>query len=182
MKQSHLNLLMPVFVIFLLAGCSSQPSQMFLLAQQAKAEAANEHAEQFATEQWIAAEKAWQEASVKLEAKSYGEADKLLLRAKTNYVKARDAAKSKREDLLKTINSYQITMEKRLKTDLLESPASAQLPAARKKEFDAAVKEIQDSKAKIANHIQNGQLVEAQLLTERTLRAIWEVQQEYLKK
>jgi outer membrane murein-binding lipoprotein Lpp len=182
MKHAPVIISAAVSLALLLAGCSSGPSQMFQLTQKARTEATNEHADQYAADYWREAEKSWQEANAKLEVKSYGEADNLLLRAKANYVKARDLAKNRREELVKKIRNTQITIEKRLKSDLLDNPASAKLPVARKKEFEASVKEIQDNQAKIETQIQNDQLAEAEFLANKTLRAIYEAQQEYLKK
>ena len=183
MKYLHLSLLLlTVFVICFVAACSSGPSQMFTLAQKARAEATEVQADQFATDLWVAAEQAWQEGNANLEAKKRGEADKHFLKAKTEFVKARDSAKSKRDNLISQINSMLGTVNIRLKTDLTENPAAKNLSAARKKEFDEEVKKIEDASASIAKQVEGGQIVEAKVLVDKTIRAIYEVQQEYLKK
>jgi hypothetical protein len=168
MKYSHVLLkFVALSIALFLIGCSSGPSQMFLLAQKARTEAAAENADQFASDLWISAEKYWQEGNAKLEAKKYGEADKIFLRAKTDFVKARDSARSKREELVKGINASLKYVEIHLKS---------------KKEFDAKLKEIEDNRSKVAVHVKNGQFNEADQLARITMRTVYEVQQEYLKK
>jgi hypothetical protein len=183
MKQARV--LLPAMVISLLlvfSACSGRPTDSIQRTEQAKAEAVAEHADLFAQEYWGNAEKAMQEANAKLDEKSYGEAENLLLKAKTNYNKARELAKSKREDLVKRVNGTLVTIGIRLKTDLLDSPLSGKLPAARKKEFDDRIKQIQDSAEKVREQLKNGQYNDAEILAGRTQREIFEVQQEFLKK
>ncbi|MBZ5497098.1 MAG: DUF4398 domain-containing protein [Acidobacteriia bacterium] len=183
MKHSHVFLLsMIVPLAFFVFGCSGQPSQMFLLTQDARNQATAEHADQFAPDFWNPAEQAWQEANRKIDAKSYGEADRLLLKAKTNFVKARDVAKSKREVAVNYINSMKETITIRLKSDLKDNPAAGKLSPARKKEFDAAIKQIEDSVAKVTEQVQNGQYAEAKYLVDKTVREVWDTQQEFFKK
>ncbi len=183
MKLPHIFIL--IAVLLLAAGvsaCAGRPTEMIQQTEQVRNEAASEHADQFAAEQWGQAEKAWQEASGKLDAKSYGDAQTLLLKAKTYYVRARDTAKSRRADAINRITKAQETANIRCKTDLKDAPAAKKLTGTRKKEFDDEVKQIDDSIAKVTTMLQNAQYSEAQNLIDRTLRRIWEVQQEYFKK
>jgi hypothetical protein len=183
MKYSRSFLfVMMIILVFFLSACSGRPTDSIQRTEQAKAEAAAEHAELFAADYWSAAEKAMQEANVKLDAKSYGEASNLLLKAKTNYNKARELAKSKREALIKSVNGTLVTIGKRMKSDLLDDPAAARLPAARKKEFDDRVKQIENGVATIEDHLKNHRYTEAETLAGRTMREVFEVQQEFLKK
>jgi hypothetical protein len=183
MKYSYLSLVvLAVLLTCFLSACSSGPSTMNQLAQKAKNEATEVQAETFAQELWISAEKAWQDGNARLEAKKPGEADKFFLKAKTDYVKARDSAKSKRDFEIRQINDALTWMSIHLKSDLLENPAAKNLSPARKKDFDAIVKEIEDTSGKITEQVKAGQIMEAKLLAQKTQRAIYDVQQEYLKK
>jgi hypothetical protein len=173
--------LMMILALFF-SACSGRPTDSIQRTEKAKADAAAEHADQFAPDYWSAAEKAMQEANAKLDAKSYGEAGNLLLRARTNYNKARELAQSKREKLIKDVNGVLVTVGIRLKSDLLDNPAAGRLPAARKKEFDARVRQIQDSAATVSEHLKNARYSEAEYLAGKTQREIFEVQQEFLKK
>jgi hypothetical protein len=155
---------------------------MNTLAQKARAEAAEVQADQFAADLWNSAEKAWQDGNARLEAKKMGEADKLFLKAKSDYIKARDSARSTRDNIIKQINSMLVTVGIQLKTRLVDSPAARNLSPARKKQFDAAVKDIEDSSGKITAQVNGGQILEAKVLVDKTVRAIWEIEQEYLKK
>lgn len=183
MKCSHaFRIMMILSLAFCLYGCSTAPTTMVKKTEQARAEAVAEHADQFALDFWSAAEKAWQDAKEKIDARSYGEADRLLLKAKTNYEKAQSLARSRRETAIKEISDLQGTVNIRLKRDLTDNPAVKNLSAARKKDFDAAVSQIQESIAKVDTQLQNAQFAEAKLSIGKALRDIYEVQQEYLKK
>lgn len=183
MKVSQaFRILVIVLLVFYLYGCSTMPTAMIERTKQSREDAVAEHADQFALDLWSAGEKAWQDANVKIDAKSYGEAEKLLLRAKTNFDKAHSLAKGRRENAIKEITDLQGTVNIRLKTDLTENPAVKNLSTARKKQFDAAVSQIQENIAKVAAQLQNAQYADAKLTVGKTLRDIYEVQQEYLKK
>lgn len=171
-----------ILLIFLFSACSGRPTDSIQRTEQARAAALAERADLFAPDYWSAAEKAMQEANAKLDAQSYGDAGNLLLRAKTNYTKAKDLAQSKREDLIKRVNFAQVTIGKRMKSDLVDNPLAAKLPPAQKKEFDARVRQIEDSIALITEHLKNGKYTEAEYLAGKTQREVFEVQQEFLKK
>lgn len=183
--MKHSRVFSPVMIIALalfFSACSGRPTDSIQRTEQAKAQAVAEHAELFAPDYWSAAEKAMQEANAKLDEKSWGEAENLLLRARTNYTKAKDLAQSKREEKIKTIKGLQVTTGKRLKTDLVDDPLAAKLPPARKKEFDARIKQIEDSVVQVTEQLKNGKYTEAEYLAGKTLREVFEVQQEFLKK
>lgn len=163
------------------SACSSRPTQMINLTEQARQDAATEHADQFAVDYWTAAEKARQEASGKLDAQQWAEAETLLLKAKTNYIKARDMAKDQRAAAITQITQAQQTATLRLKA-LKEDPGVSKLSATRRKEFDAEVKKFEDNIAKAAEQFKNAQYSESNNLFQSTTRSIWETQQEYLKK
>jgi len=154
---------------------------MIQKAEQARTEAAAEYAEQFAPDDWIAAEKAWQDAAAMLDAKRNSEAYTLLLKAKTRYEKAESLAQNKREATVREITNNQETATIRLK-ELTDHPDVKKLSAARRKDFDNAVKQLGDNIAQVTVQMQNGQYNEARLLIGRTLREIWENQQEFFKK
>jgi hypothetical protein len=155
---------------------------MIQKAEQARTEAKAEYAEQFAPDDWAAAEKAWQEATGKLDAESYSEAYTLLLKAKTRYEKAQGLAKGKRAAEIDRITKGQETARIRLKRDLLDSADAKKLSAARKKQLDEQVKQIEDNIGKVSALLQNGQYTDASYLVGKATRDIYEVQQEYLKK
>jgi hypothetical protein len=163
------------------SACSGRPTQIIQLTEQARQEAVNEHADQFAVDYWTAGEKAWGEASSKLDAQKWGEAETLLLKAKSSYIHARDMAKDQRAAAITQITQAQQTATLRLKA-LKEDRAVSKLSAARKKEFDAAVKQFEDNIAKAAEQFKNAQYTDSNSLFQRTTREIWEAQQEYLKK
>ena len=183
MKHARVfQLAMMLSLVVFFSACSGRPTDSIQRTEQAKAAAAAERADLFAQEYWSTAEKAMQEANVKLDEKDYGEAGNLLLRARTNYNKAKELAQSKREDLIKRINGTLVTIEKRTKLDLIDAPAVAKLPPARKKELDAKIQEIKNNSALVSEHLKNGKYIEAELLAGNTQREVFDVQQEFLKK
>lgn len=182
MKSAHaFRFLMAFLLVAYTYGCSTRPTEMIQKAEQARAQAMTEYAEQFAPDDWSAAEKAWRDASVKLEANSNSEAYTLLLKAKTLYDKARSLAQNRREAAVRAITNNQGTATIRLK-ELTDNPGVKNLSAARKKEFDDVVKQLSDNIAQASTQMKNGQYREAELLIGRTLREIWERQQEFFKK
>ena len=182
MKFAHaFRFLMVLSLAFCMFGCSGRPTDMIQRTEQARTEAMSEYAEQFAPDDWSAAEKAWQDASAKLDANSNSEAYTLLLKAKTRYEKARSLAQNKREAMVKAITDQQGTAKIRLK-ELTDHPDVKNLSAARKKELDDVVKRLGDNIAQVSTLMQNGQYNEADLLIGRTQREIWENQQEFFKK
>jgi len=182
MKHSRIFCLLIILSLAIfLSACSTRPTAMIQQAEEARTEAAAEHAELFAPDDWSAAESDWKAASEKVDAKSYGEANTLLLKAKTRYDKAKSLAKGKRETAEKDLAAAQTTANIRLKKDLKENPAVQRLSAARKSALDGIVKEIEDSISKVTTLVQNGQYEEARVLIGNTQRRIWEVQQEYFK-
>jgi hypothetical protein len=183
MKNSRLIFLPALMATVLIClACSGVPTESIQRTDKAKADAAAERAEMFAPDYWAAAEEALRDANAKIAAKSYGEAGALLLKAKTNYDRARELAKSKREAAIKMITERQTTINIRMKSDLKDNPAASKLAPARKKEFDAEVQSIEDSVLKVTEQLKNGQYSEADLLSQQTLRKIFETQQEFLKK
>jgi hypothetical protein len=181
MKFAHVfRFLLVLLLAFYVYGCSSRPTDMIQKTEQARAEAMSEYAEQFAPDDWVAAEKAWQDASAKLDANSNSEAYTLLLKAKTRYEKARSLAQNKREATVKAITNQQGTAKIRLK-ELVDDPKVKNLSAARKKEFDNLVKRLGDNIAQVSTLMQNGQYTEAGQLIGITQREIWENQQEFKK-
>lgn len=183
MKKFRLCTLPVLIALALLcSACSGVPTEAVKRAEQAKSEAVAEHADTFAPDYWATAEKAMQDATAQINDKKYGEASKFLLRAKTSYDRAHELAKSKREALIKKVTELQTTINIRMKSDLKDNPAAARLAPARKKEFDTEVKGIEDSVLQITEMLKNSQYTEADFLVQKTLRRIYDTQQEFLKK
>ncbi|MBP1596261.1 MAG: hypothetical protein H6Q05_1638 [Acidobacteria bacterium] len=183
MKCSYLVRLMIVLSLALfMSACASRPTEMIDLTEKARQEATDEHADQFAMEEWSAAEKDWQDASAKLDAEEWGDAYPLLLRAKGHYNRARDLAKGKREAAIKKIDGILQPLKLRLQRDLKDDPAIKRLTGARKADFDAQVKQIEDNILQIGEQLKNAEYSDAENLAGRTLRQVHEVQQEFLKK
>ena len=153
MKHLHVLAIVTITLALFFSACSGRPTDSIQRTEQERKAALAERADLFAPDYWNTAEKTMQEANTKLDAKDYGEAGNLLLRAKTSYTKAKELAQSKRENLIKTVNGISVTIGIRLKQDLLDNPLAAKLPPARKKEFDAKVKQVEDNKEDVDQQI-----------------------------
>ncbi len=170
-----------LLLILSLAGCSGRPTEIIQATEQARQDAVNAHADQFATDYWSQGEKSWQDASALLEAQKWGEAQTALLKAKSNYIKARDMARQNGQIVIDGIKTDQTRVTKKL-AELKSDPGVSKLSATRRKEFDAAVKQYEDELAKAGDQLKNANFTEAGTQFKRTERAIWETQQDYLKK
>lgn len=179
MKYSHqISTLILLSLALLFIGCASEPTEQIEQTETARSEAVAQSADQFATDEWSAAEAAWNDAATALENKDYRDARTHLLRAVTNYRKARDIAQGKKEALIKEVEGLKTAIEKRSQM-LQESMSEVRLSASRKKaleerfqDFDAKIKEIDEM-------IEAGAFEEAKNLAGRTIRSVYEAEQEF---
>lgn len=178
MKDTRVMFLIFAFSLLLYAGCATRPTELIQQTERAREEAKEAYADQFALEDWSAAEKAWGQAEDALAKEDYGQASTFLLRAKERYGKARDLASGKKEMALKEIESNKTGASIRLK-NLVES--AAKLPAARRKQLEARAKEIEGKLAQVDEHIKKGEFNDAKVLAARTFREVWELEQEFKK-
>jgi hypothetical protein len=179
MKFSSLLFILILLLTFSMIGCSAKPTDLIDQTEKTMQQAKAEYAEQFAPEDWRAAEQAYGEAQARLEKEKWGEASTLLLKAKTRYAKARDLAKGKREAAILEIKNIQKTAELRCKTLREEIDANAKkLTAPRKKGLEEICKEIDEKIAKVTTQLDNGQYSDAKFLAQTTMRQVWEAQKE----
>jgi len=172
-----ISLFLTLTLMFLFAGCSSRPDDQIARAEDAMKKAQEQHAEYFAPEDWSAAKQAWDQAQAKLEKKSYGEANTLLLKAQTRFRKAGDIATGKRQDAIREIEGLQKTAELRCKV-LKEAMEKGKLPAAKKKTFEENCKDIEQKLSQIKTKLDGGEYQESKYLAQTTLRQVWEAQKE----
>ncbi len=169
-----------VFLALFMLGCGAKPVEQIEQTEKARQEAKEEYADQFALEDWSEGEKAWAEAEAKLEAEKWGESTTLLLKAKGKYIRARDIAKGKKEEALREIEGTQKAASIRFET-LKENVAKLRLSSARQKTFDELSKEIEMKIAEVSEHVEKGEFNEAKFLAGKTLRQVWEAEQEFKK-
>ena len=180
MKYSRFFYLLIVLTLaFLVFACSGKPVEQIQMTEKAMQQAKDEHAEEFAPEDWKVGETAWNDAQSKIEKEKWGEATTALLKAKTRFEKARDVAKGKRAAAIQEIEGTKTTAEKRCKAlkESLEA-SGKKLSAAKRKEFEEACKSAEEKIAKVATQLQNGQYNDAKYLAGSTLREVWEAQKE----
>jgi len=180
MKFSRLiYLLLILSLAFVVVACSGRPVEYIERAEKAMQQAKEEHAEEFAPEDWKAGDDAWRSAQSFLEKEKWGEASTALLRAKSRFEKARDIAQGKRAAAIQEIEGTKKTAEMRLKAlkDALTAGGS-KLAAAKRTEFEEACKAAEEKVAKVALQLQNGQYNDAKFLAGSTLREVWEAQKE----
>ena len=180
MKFSRLIYLCLVLSLaFFVFACSGKPVEYIERTEKAMQQAKEEHAEDFAAEDWKAGEESMRAAQGLLEKEKWGEATTALLRAKSRFEKARDVAKGHRAAAIQEIEGTKKTAEMRCKAlkDALDA-SGKKLAAAKRKEFEEACKSADETIAKVGTQLQNGQYGDAKLLAGSTLREVWEVQKE----
>jgi hypothetical protein len=178
MKRSFiLSLFLTLTLMFLFAGCSTRPDDQIARADEAMKKAQEQHAEYFAPEDWNAAKQAWDQAQAKLEKKSYGEANTLLLKAQTRFRKSADIATGKRQDAIREIEGFQKTAELRCKA-LREATDKSKLAPAKKKTFEETCKDIEQKLSQVKTKLDGGEYQDAKFLAQTTLRQVWETQKE----
>jgi hypothetical protein len=162
-----------------LYGCSSRPDAQIQRTEAEMNQAKIEHASEFASNEWTAAELARSEAQGMLANKKNREASALLLKAQTLYSKAHELAKGRRAQAIKEITGLHNTIEIRLK-QLTENVAknSGKLPAATRNSLDEARQDVSDRVARILPQLNEGQYQEASLLAQTTLRRLWETEKD----
>ncbi len=173
-----LFLLIPVLVLCTY-GCSGKPTEQIERTEKAQLAAKAEYADQFAPDDWRAAEQSFGEAQGYIAKEKWGDATRVLLKAKTRYEKARDLAHNKKDAKITEIKNNQTTLEKRAKAlkDALDA-GGAKVPAAKKQTILEVCKDAEEKLAKITTQLENGQFQDADYLAKSTLRLVWEAQQE----
>ena len=180
MKNSYRFFML--FVVSLAAiayGCSARPTEQIAKTEKAMQQAQAEHADFFAPEDWKAAEQAWKDAQAKLGQQKYGDANLILLKAKTRYEKARDLAKGKRASAIKQIMDLQNTIDLRCKG--LKSGIDTKgrkLTAKQKQSLEETCKSVEEKLVKIKTQLDQAQYQDAKLLAQTTLHEVYEGEKE----
>jgi hypothetical protein len=168
----------------LLSGCGSKPELELSQTEEARAEALEQRAQEFAPVDWERADQLFQEAKGLIEKQSYGQARSALLRAKDRFRKTRDIAKGKRDDILRETQGIQKTIDLRyaaLKTSIEQN--SQKLSAANRKSLEASCTEIDQGIDKLKAELDQGEYVSAKNSAQVTVRKVYEAEvqlQKYL--
>jgi hypothetical protein len=181
MKYSHQ--LFPLFLLsfaLLFIGCASEPTEQIEQTEAARKEAVEQFADQFATSEWSAAEAAWNDAATALEAEDYRQARTHLLKAVTGYRKARDIAQGKKETLVKEVEGLKIAIEKRAEL-LRESTSEMRLSSSQTKDLEERFQDFEAKMVEIDQKLEAGAFEEAKTLAGRTIRSVYEAEQEFKK-
>jgi hypothetical protein len=168
---------LPVLALALLSACSGRPEPQIRRTEQALQQAKEERAEEFAPQNWLPADEAYNEAQAMLAQKKWREATSLLLKAQAGFQKARDVAKVKRAGYIRDVQSTKGTAEDRCK-ELKEFYKAnlSRIPSAKRKELEDTFKGLDEKLAKVAGQLEQGQYSDAKLLAEATLRELMETQ------
>jgi len=178
MNRSIPLFILPVLALALLfAACSGRPEPQISRTEQALQQAKEEHAEEFAPQNWGPADEAYNQAQTMLAQKKWREATTLLLKAQAGFQKARDVAKVKRAIVIRDIQSTKGTAEDRCK-ELKEFYGAnlSRIPSAKRKELEDTFKGFDEKLAKVTSQVGQSQYRDAKLLAEATLRELSEAQ------
>ena len=163
-----------------LLACSSVPTERVEQAEQSRARAVEELAPQLASSEWDDAEEAWRAAQDLIAKERYGQARTWLLKARSRYDKARKVAGGKRTQLVREISGIQETARVRCRNlDGWIEAGSRELAAREKEALERQCKEVHETLAEISAQLERGLFEEAKILSQQTLRKVWEMEQEF---
>jgi hypothetical protein len=169
----------PIVAFCLMIACSSKPDEQMNLAQKAMDQAKEQHAAEFAQNEWRSAEQAWEQAKQLNAKQQYSEAGSLFVTAKSRFEKARNVAKSKRDAVLRDVQIMQKTIDLRykgLKSSL--TAAEGKLPAAVKKSLDESCRDIDKAVDKLKGDIEQGDYTAARTTAQTTIRMVYDAEKE----
>lgn len=176
--KSRLVLFMLLLAIVAAYGCSAKPTEQLTRTEKSMQDAKANYADQFAADTWSAGQKAYNDALGRIEQGKYGDANMLLLKAKTSFDKANETAKSQREATEREIKGIQTAAEGRCQQLKQAVTDNTKKLASRKQTLDETIKEVEEKLAKVTTQLNNGQFQDAKYLAGTTLRQVWEAQQE----
>jgi len=160
-------------------ACSSKPDDQMNLAQKAMDQAKEQHAAEFAANEWRSAEQAWEQGKQLYAKEQYGEAGQLFVTARSRFEKARNVAKSKRDAVLRDVQNMQRTIDLRykgLKSNL--AAAEGKLPAAVKKSLDESCRDIDKAVDKLKGDVEQGDYTAAKTTAQTTIRMVYDAEKE----
>ncbi len=158
-----------LLLVLLCYGCASRPDDKITAATDAKNQAIEQRAEQYAPEEWKSAEEIWNKAQGELNKESWSAAGASLETARARYIKARDVAKDDRESVLTTVRGIQSDIDGSYSAF---KAAGSKLTGANKKDFTAACADIDKRIAIVKSLLEQGGYLEAKTAGQETLQAI----------
>jgi uncharacterized protein DUF4398 len=178
MKHARRTCALALCLVFF-GACSSKPVEQLNLAQKAMDQAKEQHAAEFAQNEWRAAEQAWEQAKQLYAKEQYGEAGSLFVTAKSRFEKARNVAKSKRDAVLREVQNMQKTIDLRykgLKSNM--TAAEGKLSGAVKKSLEESCKDIDKAVDKLKGDIEQGDYTAAKTTAQTTIRMVYDAEKE----
>ena len=156
-----------IFLVFSFYGCASRPDEQLKLATDAMNQAIDLGAEQYVPGDWKGAKELWDQAQDQLSKQQYAAATESLLRAKARFLKVVDAAKMERETIHKQVTDIQSNIQGRY-----AAFKSMKVPPAAKKDYQAALTDIEKRIGTITSLMDQGGFIEAKAAALGTLQAI----------
>jgi tetratricopeptide (TPR) repeat protein len=118
--MKNLNVLLILFLSVLasisLIGCASKPTDELEIARVAMGQAIDKQASEYAPYDWDRAQMNWQMANALIHMGRYGEARDVLIKAVSNFNKARDVSNRRLESLKIEINSMLPVIKKEVES------------------------------------------------------------------
>jgi outer membrane murein-binding lipoprotein Lpp len=159
-----------VFLVLLFSGCASRPDEQIKLATEAYNQAVDQRAEQYAPSEWKSAKEIWDQANEQLAKQSYAAAAESFITAKARLNKARDVAKDERDSMLTQVKALQTTITENYSA--FKAAITPAKKAAAKKEYQAAVEDIDKRIALIVSQVSQGDYIGAKENAQGALQAI----------
>jgi hypothetical protein len=171
MNNSHRILIaVCVFLILFFAGCASRPDEQIKLAQEAYNQAVDQRADQYAPSEWKSAKEIYDLANEQLAKQSYSAAAASFTTAKARLNKARDVAKDERESMLTQVQTLQANITSNF--DAFKAAMTPAKQAAAKKDYQAALADIEKRIGLIASQVSQGDYIGAKENAQGALQAI----------
>jgi len=163
----------PVTVSLMLCvhGCASRPDKEIQLAQDAMNQALEQRAEEYAPAEWKSAKEAWDQAQAQLGQERYASAAASFVTAKARLLKAAEVAKAERESMRTQVANLQQVMAANF-ANLKAGAAQAKLAGAARKEYEAALADIDKRIALVASQVDQGDYIGAKKNAQGALQAI----------
>jgi hypothetical protein len=170
-NSPSLKILIFVCLVLSIHGCASRPDEQIKLAEDAMSQAQAQLAEQYAPSEWKSAKEIWDQAQAQLAKEQFSSAGASFVTAKARLLKATEVAKAERESLNKQVSTLQEVINTNY-ADLKTGATSAKLAAAARKEYDAALADIDKRVALVKSQQEQGDFIGAKANAQGTLQAI----------
>lgn len=171
MNNSHRVLTVAcVFLVLFFSGCASRPDEQIRLAQEAYNQAVDQRADLYAPSEWKSAKEIYDTANDQLAKNSFAAAAASFTTARARLEKAYKVAKDERDSMLTQVKDLQTTITANYSA--FKAAMTPAKQAAAKKDYQAAIEDIDKRIALTAEQVTQGDFIRAKENAQGALQAI----------